>query len=198
LTFLGIFSDRDCSSKRAILALAFTVACAPAPDQNEKTPGPAATAAALATTAWAAGIDADSARVAPVRCDLSPEIAQGALVFVQRPNDSSTKILADYRGENGRAIDSFYAMAGTVRLFVRVDEWYGNPGRVVRGTRRVDSLWFADGRVVRWVDSLGQSRSTSRRSVGARAENIQNFYDEWLRVVRNCGGPARASSRGEA
>lgn len=149
-------------------------------------PGPAATTATLAIAAWAAGIDADSARVAPVRCDLPPEIAQGALVFVQRQNDSSTKIVADYRGQNGRAIDGFYAMADTVRLFVRVDEWYGNPVRAVPGTRKVDSLWFAGGQVVRWVDSLGQSRSTSRQSVGARAENIQGFYDEWLRAITKC------------
>lgn len=168
------------------LCLLGAVACAEPGNKDAHLSGPDATEATRAVSAWAASVDADTMRARPVRCDLPVAAAEGAEVTVHRPNDSTTRIVVEYRGPNGRAIENYYARSDVVRLFVRVDESYPDGTPRWPGKRNEDSLWFAEGKVERWVDSLNRSRSLGVRSVGARAGNIQRFYDDWRQAVRNC------------
>lgn len=171
---------------RAVVSLVGAIACAEPGNKDAHLSGPEATDATRAVSAWAASVDADTARIKPLRCDVPESVADGGVVYVHRPNDSTTRIVVDYRGLNGRAIDNYYARSDVVRLFVRVDESYPDGTPRWPGKRKEDSLWFTDGKVERWVDSLNRSRSLGVRSVGARASNIQGSYDDWRQAVRNC------------
>ena len=168
----------------AALVLA-VAACAEPGNKDAHLSGPDASPATNETIAWAARADADTS-AKPVRCDSPMAASDGAEVHIRRLADSTTNLVAVYRGPGGYATDNYYAHRERVRLFQRIDHTNGNPATGFQPKTNYDSLWFADGEVTRWVDSLGRSRSLGRRSVGARAFNVQRFYERW----RNSCPPA--------
>ena len=161
--------------------LALAGACAEPGGKDEHLPGPDASAATLETVAWAARVDADTT-AKRVRCESAIAAEDGAVVHIRRGADSATNLVAVFGGTGGMAAENYYALGDRVRLFVRVDSSAFNPYTGKPAKKNVDSTWFADGQVIRWVDGLGRSRSLGRRSVGATAENIQKFYHRWLRT----------------
>ena len=169
------------------IAAASAVVCATgcvAPPAQDLTEGPGPTPQTIAIATWAHTIDDDSVR-RPTPCAIPEAVADQALVSVQRPNDSSTKIVVDFRSTGGRATEQYYALRDTLRLFVRVDERYAN-ATGLQPSYHEDTLWLANGAVERWVDSSGFSHALSRESVGYRAENVGGLFARWLRAVRDC------------
>jgi hypothetical protein len=174
---------------RYALMVPMVLACGRAPEPETRAEGPAASAVIIAVTQWAAAIDADSARVAPKRCVVPKAAAEEALVFIQRPNDSSMKLVLEYRNRYvpaARAVEHYFVMRDTLRLFVRADERPGNPATGLTPSHTEDTLWITHGRLARWVDSAGRSHPTNRRSAGYRAENVSQWFGEWLKAVRPC------------
>ena len=169
-----------------IALLWLLAACAEPGNKDAHLPGPDATPETQATVAWAASVDADTS-TKPLRCESPQAASDGAVVTIRRTRDSATNIVVVFRGPGGLAEEHYYARADRVLLFVRVDESFGDATTGRPPKRNVDSTWYADGRVTRWIDSLGASRSLGRRSVGARAANIQRFYERWLNTCP--GGP---------
>lgn len=163
---------------RFVAPALFVVACAEPGNKDADLSGPAPSEATNSIIAWAATVDADTL-VKPVRCDSPMAASDGAEVHIRRVNDSSTNLVAVFRGPGGLASENYYVLRERVRLFERVDSSNGDRALGRPAKRNVDSLWFADDQVTRWVDSLGRSRSLGRRSVGARADNVQKFYERW-------------------
>jgi hypothetical protein len=161
----------------AVLVL-LVAACAEPGNKDAHLAGPDATPATNETIAWAARVDADTSS-RPVRCESPMAASDAAEVHIRRLAGSATNLVAVYRGPGGYATENYYALRERVRLFQRIDHTNGNPATGFQPKTNFDSLWFADGEVTRWVDSLGRSRSLGRRSVGARAENIQKSYERW-------------------
>ena len=165
------------TARATVLAL-IVAGCAEPGNKDAQLSGPDVTPATNETIAWAARVDADTSSK-PVRCDSPMAASDGAVVHIRRLADSTTNLVAVFGGSGGFASENYYALRERVRLFVRVDHANGNPATGFQPKTNYDSLWFADSQVTRWVDSLGRSRSLGRRSVGARASNIQKFYERW-------------------
>jgi hypothetical protein len=103
--------------------------------------------------------------------DLSGYSVEGGSLVAHFENGTVRKLQARYLGEAGRAVEEYYFAGGRLFFVLRTELRYDKPlsttveggtgtGNVAK--RMQNRSYFAQGKLVRWVDQDGKIRSTGK------------------------------------
>lgn len=120
--------------------------------------------------------------------------AEGASLVGLYRGRELRKLEVTYYGEMGRTTEECYLDAGRPVFIFRVDERYDRPfGRVAR--RLEDRFYFADGRLVRWIDPAGRRVPPGSAAFG---EAERDALDGLAPLLRALARPDSVYDAGES
>jgi len=87
-----------------------------------------------------------------VKRDLPGESAEGGELTAWFRDRSVTKLSATFYGETGKALEEYYFWDSELIFIFRVESHYTKPMSGVVKTKTEDRFYFADGKLIRWLD----------------------------------------------
>jgi len=136
-----------------------------------------------------AAVNKNLAKYRVVKKELSGFSAEGGELVAYFDGASVVKMAATHLGETGRALEEFYYRdGGLVFVFYR-RETYDAPlsGKVSKTEE--ERFYFADGRLIRWLDSRGHMVAPGR---GEYREAQARYRDSSRRFVEGALSPNSA------
>jgi hypothetical protein len=109
-----------------------------------------------------------------VKRDLPGESAEGGELTAWFRDRSVTKLSAMFYGESGKALEQYYFWDSELIFVFRVDWHYTQPTSGVVKNKTEDRFYFADGKLIRWLDPAKKEVTTGvserERDLLARAK----------------------------
>jgi len=87
-----------------------------------------------------------------VKRDLPDESAEGGELKAWFRDRSVAKLSATFFGESGKAVEEYYFWDSELIFVFRVESHYTKPMSGVVKTKTEDRFYFADGKLIRWLD----------------------------------------------
>jgi hypothetical protein len=105
-----------------------------------------------------------------VTSDLSGYSTEGGTLVAYFQGGAVRKLVAQYYGESGRATEEHYFSGGRLFFVLRTELRYDKPQtfdadqkqRAKVATREQNRSYFAQGKLVRWVDETGRNRTAGQ------------------------------------
>ena len=94
-----------------------------------------------------------------VKRDLPGESAEGGELTAWFRDRSVTKLSALFYGESGKALEEYYFWDSELIFVFRVESHYTQPMSGVVKTKTEDRFYFADGKLIRWLDADKKPRA---------------------------------------
>ncbi|HEX8237889.1 MAG TPA: hypothetical protein VF600_18255 [Abditibacteriaceae bacterium] len=128
-----------------------------------------------------ARIERDAKHFTRIQTDLSGYSTEGGTLVAYFQDGAARKLVAQYYGETGRATEEYYFAGGRLFFVLRTELRYDKPlnvavedksevGKVVKQTR--NRYYFAEGKLVRWVDESGKNRPAGKEFTAQERETL--------------------------
>ena len=133
-----------------------------------------------------AAINKNLAKYRVVKKELSGFSAEGGELVAYFDGASVVKVVATHLGETGRSSEEFYYRGGELIFVFYRRETYDAPlsGKVSKTAE--ERFYFADGRLIRWLDSRGRAVAPGR---GEYREAQARYLDGSRRFVEGARSP---------
>lgn len=103
-----------------------------------------------------------------VKRDLPDESTEGGELTAYLKGSSVRKLSAQFFGESGKALMEYYFWENQLVFVLRVESHYTKPMSGVVKTKTEERFYFADGRLIRWLDA--QNKDVTASAEKARRE----------------------------
>lgn len=133
-----------------------------------------------------AAVNKNLAKYRVVKKELSGFSTEGGELVAYFDGASVVKVAATHLGETGRSLEEFYYRGGQLVFVFRRRETYDAPmsGKVSKTAE--ERFYFADGRLIRWLDNRGRSVAPGR---GEYREAQARYLDSSRRFVEGALSP---------
>ena len=133
-----------------------------------------------------AAVNKNLAKYRVVKKELSGFSTEGGELVAYFDGASVAKLAANHLGETGRSLEEFYYRGGELVFVFYRRETYDAPmsGKVSKTTE--ERFYFADGRLIRWLDGRGRAVASGR---GEYREAQARYLDSSRRFVEGALSP---------
>ena len=133
-----------------------------------------------------AAINKNLSKYRVVKKELSGFSTDGGELVANFAGESVVKIAATHQGETGRSLEAFYYRGGKLIFVFHRRETYDEPmsGKVSKTAE--ERFYFADGRLIRWLDNRGRAVAPGR---GEYREAQARYLDSSRRFVEGALSP---------
>ena len=133
-----------------------------------------------------AAIQKNLAKYRVVKKELSGFSTEGGELVAYFDGASVVKMAVTHLGETGRSFEEFYYRGGELVFVFYRRETYDAPMSGKVSKTEEERLYFADGRLIRWLDSRGRSVAPGR---GEYSEAQARYLDSSRRFVDGALSP---------
>ncbi len=139
-----------------------------------------------------ATINRNQAKYKRVKKDLLGFSTEGGELVVYLDDRAIVKMVANFYGESGRAVEEYYYRGDQLIFVFRKESRYDNPlsGRVV--STQQQRFYFNNGQLIRWLDEKGKSVAAGP-TFSSKQEELLTSSKEFTEGSRSPGSAIEAS-----